>query len=45
MAKKLKYVEKYKSHQGFFEDWKLFDPKSAEIYQILCFFSVYYNKV
>ena len=29
----------------FFEDWKLFDQKSIEIYHILCIFSVDYNVV
>ena len=29
----------------FFEDWKVFCPKSIEIYHILCTLRVYYNVV
>ena len=45
--KKLKYVKKFLSHIEvvFLKIESFFDPKSIEIYHILCIFSVDYNVV
>ena len=46
--KKLKYVKKFLSHTievVFLKTKSFFDPKSIEIYHILCIFSADYNVI